>query len=56
MTWAVNVAAPFLLTACLLDNVTGRIVNVASISAAGSIDFGNLQQVHSTVYTVHCSV
>lgn len=45
MTWAVNVAAPFLLTACLLGSVQRRIVNVASISAASSIDFGNLQQV-----------
>lgn len=45
MTWAVNVAAPFLLTACLLGTVQRRIVNVASISAASSIDFDNLQQV-----------
>jgi NAD(P)-dependent dehydrogenase (short-subunit alcohol dehydrogenase family) len=45
LTWAVNVAAPFLLTACLLPAVTDRVVNVASISAASSIDFGNLQQV-----------
>ncbi|KAL4428803.1 hypothetical protein ABPG77_005241 [Micractinium sp. CCAP 211/92] len=44
MTWAVNVAAPFLLTACLLGTVQRRIVNVASISAASSIDFDNLQQ------------
>ncbi|KAI3437668.1 hypothetical protein D9Q98_000118 [Chlorella vulgaris] len=44
LTWAVNVAAPFLLTACLLPAVTDRVVNVASISAASSIDFGNLQQ------------
>lgn len=45
MTWGVNVAAPFLLTSLLLPCITGRVVTVASISAAGSIDFGNLQQV-----------
>jgi NAD(P)-dependent dehydrogenase (short-subunit alcohol dehydrogenase family) len=45
LTWAVNVAAPFLLTACLLGALRGRVVTVASISAASSIDFGNLQQV-----------
>jgi NAD(P)-dependent dehydrogenase (short-subunit alcohol dehydrogenase family) len=44
MTWAVNVAAPFLLTSLLLDAVTDRIVTVASISAASSMDFTNLQQ------------
>ncbi|EFN55890.1 hypothetical protein CHLNCDRAFT_48791 [Chlorella variabilis] len=44
MTYAVNVAAPFLLTACLLGAVRERVVNVASISAASSIDFANLQQ------------
>lgn len=44
MTWAVNVAAPFLLTACLLGTLRQRIVNVASISAASSLDFDNLQQ------------
>ena len=51
MTWAVNVAAPFLLTACLLDVVAERVVNVSSISAASSIDFGNLQQVPQ----LHCA-
>lgn len=44
MTWAVNVAAPFLLTACLLEAVKERVVVVSSISAASSIDWGNLQQ------------
>lgn len=44
MTWAVNVAAPFLLTSLLLDFVAARVVTVASVSAASSIDFGNLQQ------------
>lgn len=45
LTWAVNVAAPFLLTSLLLDTVRERIVVTSSISAAGSIDFGNTQQV-----------
>ncbi|PRW20919.1 short chain dehydrogenase reductase family [Chlorella sorokiniana] len=44
LTWAVNVAAPFLLTACLLEAVRERVVVVSSISAASSIDWGNLQQ------------
>lgn len=48
MTWAVNVLAPFLLTAELLSTVTERIVNVSSISAASHIDFDNLQQVGVT--------
>jgi len=45
MTWAVNVAAPFLLTSLLLDTLPegGRILNVASISAGSTIDFNNLQ-------------
>lgn len=43
MTWAVNVAAPFLLTAELLDAVSGRIVNVSSISLADRIDWDNTQ-------------
>jgi NAD(P)-dependent dehydrogenase (short-subunit alcohol dehydrogenase family) len=45
MTWAVNVAAPFLLTSLLLPCISQRVVTVASISAASSIDFANLQQV-----------
>jgi len=45
LSWAVNVMAPFLLTSLLLDDVTERIVNVSSISAASSLDFSNLQQV-----------
>lgn len=44
MTWAVNVAAPFLLTALLMDAVDGRLVNISSISATSSIDWDNLQQ------------
>lgn len=44
LTWAVNVLAPFLLTALLKDIVTERIVNVSSISAGSRIDFDNLQQ------------
>mmetsp|Transcript_49938 Transcript_49938/g.159821 ORF Transcript_49938/g.159821 Transcript_49938/m.159821 type:complete len:165 (-) Transcript_49938:1265-1759(-) len=48
MTFAVNVLAPFLLTALLLDTVKRgsdpRIVNVSSISQSGSpIDFSNLR-------------
>jgi NAD(P)-dependent dehydrogenase (short-subunit alcohol dehydrogenase family) len=46
-TWAVNVAAPFLLTAELLDLIaaaSGRVVNVSSISLADGLDFGNTQQ------------
>lgn len=45
LTFGVNVAAPFLLTSLLLPSVAERVVNVASISAASSIDFDNLQQV-----------
>lgn len=45
LTWAVNVLAPFLLTALLKDIVKERIVNVSSISAGSRIDFENLQQV-----------
>ncbi|KAG7673215.1 hypothetical protein Ndes2526B_g03363 [Nannochloris sp. 'desiccata'] len=46
LTWAVNVAAPFLLTSLLLaqNSIKERIVNVASVSASSSIDFDNLQQ------------
>ena len=47
LTWAVNVAAPFLLTACLLPAVGARVVNTSSVSAASSIDFDNLQQVRA---------
>lgn len=47
LTWAVNVVAPFLLTALLFDNVKERIVNASSISAGSRIDFDNLQQVGS---------
>jgi NAD(P)-dependent dehydrogenase (short-subunit alcohol dehydrogenase family) len=46
MTWAVNVLAPFLLTQQLLGAGCrpSSIINVASISAASNIDWGNLQQ------------
>lgn len=44
MTWAVNVLAPYLLTALLLDRVKSRIVNASSLSACNTIDFDNLQQ------------
>ncbi len=53
MTWAVNVAAPFLLTSLLLDSIKERIVNVASVSASISIDFNNLQQEKG--YSAHSS-
>jgi NAD(P)-dependent dehydrogenase (short-subunit alcohol dehydrogenase family) len=45
-TWAVNVLAPFLLTQQLLGAGCrpSSIINVASISAGSSIDWGNLQQ------------
>lgn len=43
-TWAVNVLSPYLLLCLLMDKITSRIVNVSSISAAGRIDFDNLQQ------------
>lgn len=43
-TWAVNVLAPYLLTACLASVVSERVVNVSSISAASNIDWDNLQQ------------
>ncbi|PRW58590.1 short chain dehydrogenase reductase family isoform B [Chlorella sorokiniana] len=42
-TWAVNVAAPFLLTASLIDIITERIINVSSISLSEKLDFDNLQ-------------
>ena len=45
LTWAVNVVAPFLLTALLFDNIKERVVTASSISAGSSIDWNNLQQV-----------
>jgi hypothetical protein len=48
-TWAVNVAAPFLLTGDLLDLVVDRVVNVSSISMADRLDFEDLQQVPRSV-------
>ncbi|GBF93593.1 hypothetical protein Rsub_06313 [Raphidocelis subcapitata] len=44
LTWAVNVLAPFLLTAELLDKVTSHVITTSSISASSSLDEGNLQQ------------
>lgn len=38
MTWAVNTAAPFLLTSLLLPHITHRVVNSSSISLADTID------------------
>lgn len=51
MTWAVNVLAPFLLASLLQDAVTGRIVNVSSISAGRDLDWGNLSQVGPSGHT-----
>ena len=45
-TWAVNVLAPFVLNAMLLQRVQDRIINVSSISASGRLDFDNLNQVY----------
>ena len=50
LTWAVNVVAPFLLTALLFDNVKERIVNTSSISAGSSIDWSNLQQMRKIAF------
>lgn len=50
LTWAVNVLAPFLLTALLYSSVKERIVNVSSISAGSKIDFDNLQGVRSNFF------
>ena len=36
-------AAPFLLTAELLPDITSRIINISSISLADEMDWGNLQ-------------
>mmetsp|Transcript_11121 Transcript_11121/g.20049 ORF Transcript_11121/g.20049 Transcript_11121/m.20049 type:complete len:269 (-) Transcript_11121:279-1085(-) len=44
MTYAVNVLAPFLLTALVHDIITSKIVNTASLSAASSLDLDNLNQ------------
>eukprot|EP00892_Ulva_mutabilis_P002437 jgi/Ulvmu1/12194/UM085_0058.1 len=43
-TWAVNVLAPYVLTASLASAVRERVINVSSISAASCIDWDNLQQ------------
>ena len=42
-TWAVNVAAPFVLTSLLLSCIKERVVTVASISASSSMDIDNTQ-------------
>lgn len=46
-TWAVNVLAPFVLNAMLLQHVQERIINVSSISADSRLDFNNLNQAHA---------
>ncbi|PSC76388.1 zinc finger lsd1 subclass family isoform C [Micractinium conductrix] len=42
-TWAVNVAAPFMLTCSIVDLVLDRIINVSSISHADTLDWDSLQ-------------
>ena len=44
LTYAVNVLAPFLLTALLLPKVERHVITTSSISAASHLDAGNLQQ------------
>ncbi|KAI8474156.1 MAG: short-chain dehydrogenase-like protein [Monoraphidium minutum] len=44
VTWAVNVLAPFLLTALLIDKVQAHVITTSSISASSHLDEGNLQQ------------
>lgn len=44
MTWAVNTASPFLLTAELLPLISGKIVNCSSISLADNINLENTQE------------
>lgn len=48
VVFAVNVMAPYVITGRLLGLIArapdgGRVVNVASLSAASSVDFDNLQ-------------
>ena len=47
LTWQVNVLAPYVLGALLVNAVKERIVNVSSISAGSRINFDNLNQVIS---------
>ncbi|CAL5223777.1 g6342 [Coccomyxa viridis] len=44
LTWQVNVLAPYVLGALLVNAVKERIVNVSSISAGSRINFDNLNQ------------
>jgi NAD(P)-dependent dehydrogenase (short-subunit alcohol dehydrogenase family) len=54
MTWAVNVLAPFILLRHLLPSISQRIVNVSSISAAGELDWRNLDaQMHGKRFSPH---
>lgn len=53
-TWATNVLAPFILMTELLPRISQRIVNVSSISAAGSLDWGGLDaQIHGKRFSAH---
>ena len=45
LTWQVNVLAPYVLGALLVNAVKERIINVSSISAGSRINFDNLNQV-----------
>ena len=45
LTWQVNVLAPYVLGALLVNAVKERMINVSSISAGSRIDFDNLNQV-----------
>lgn len=54
-TWQVNVVSQFLLTNMLLHTLRDRVVNVASISAASSLDFDNLNQEKGSYRWAMCS-
>lgn len=51
LTWQVNVLAPYVLGALLVNAVKERIINVSSISAGSRIDFDNLNQARSVSLT-----
>lgn len=60
-TWAVNVAAPFILTNQIVDVINDRVVNVGTSAMADTIDFDNLQQVRNrrlqcVLFGLHFSV
>ncbi len=53
LTWQVNVLAPYVLGALLVNAVKERIINVSSISAGSRINFDNLNQVNLCRPTVY---